>query len=255
MMEGIAFAAAVTVATWVLLSWAMAPRPISRRGSGERDGARFGLLAGRWGGKRRGPGDGGGVAGIVSGRATAARLDETLEALLLAVVAGLQAGRPLRQAWLTAAHEVDDAILEPGRTEFIAGLNAGWSLEDAMGNWHRRTGSVAFRRCQTVAAAHRRAGGHVNLAMLAILKALRQERLARAEIRARAAEAQLSARLLVLVPLAIAAYGIAVDPDLMAPLLKSALGRVGLLYACLSWGAGLWLLRRLVTSVEGGESG
>ncbi|HEY8415642.1 MAG TPA: type II secretion system F family protein [Thermaerobacter sp.] len=254
-MEGIAFAAAVTAATWVLLSLAVAPRPLSRRGSGESDGTRFRPLAGWWGGNRLGPGRGAGTAIIVPGRAAAARLDETLEALLLAVVAGLQAGRPLRQAWLTAAHEVDDAVLEPGRTEFIAGLNAGWSLEDALGHWHRRTGSVAFRRCQTVAAAHRRAGGHVNIAMLAILKALRQERLARAEIRARAAEAHLSARLLVLVPLAIAAYGVAVDPDLMAPLLNSAVGRLGLLYAGLSWATGLWLLHRLVASVEGGEGG
>lgn len=254
-MQGIAFAASVAVTTWVLLSVVPATHRLSRRGAGGDDRARPRLLAGWWRGVRFVPAGAPGSVAIVPGRVAAARLDETLEALLLAVVAGLQAGRPLRHAWLAAAHEVTDAVLEPGRTEFIAGLNAGWSLEDALGHWHRRSGSAAFRRCQTVAAAHRRAGGQVNAAMLAILKALRQERLARAEIRARAAEAQLSARLLVLVPLVIAAYGMAVDPDLMAPLLKSPVGRLGLLYAGLSWAAGLWLLQHLVGSVEGGERG
>lgn len=254
-MQGIAFAASVATATWVLLSLVLPARPMSRRGTSADDRGRLRLRAGWW--RRIRPVAAGttGPAGLIPVRVTAARLDETLEALLLAVVAGLQAGRPLRQAWLAAAHEVADAVLEPGRTEFIAGLNAGWSLEDALGHWHRRTGSTAFRRCQTVAAAHRRAGGQVTAAMLAILKALRQERLARAEIRARAAEAQLSARLLVLVPLGIAAYGVSVDPGLMAPLLGSPAGRLGLLYAGLSWAAGLWLLQRLVASVEGGEHG
>src|SRR5690606_3656639 len=90
------------------------------------------------------------------------RRGEALEALLLAVLAGLQAGRPLRQAWLLAAYEVRDAVLEPGRTEFIAGLNGGWTLEDGLGHWSRRLHSGVLRRCQAIAAAHRQTGGDVH---------------------------------------------------------------------------------------------
>ena len=261
MRPALGFAAAVAVTAWLL---ALALPVLVARSRLRAAGGRFpgpvpGSGASRerrlWGALRKAIGlhtPREGAAGGALGTGDASRA-EALEALLVAVVAGLQAGRPLRQAWLLAAQEVAAASLEPGRTEFIAGLHGGWSLEEGLAYWHRRSGSQALRRCQAVAAAHRRTGGDVQDAMLAVIRALREHRLARAELGARTADARLSARLLAFLPLAVAGYGLTLDPVFFRPLIEEPLGRVALLYGCGSWAAGIGLLRRVLGSLDAGE--
>ncbi|EKP93801.1 type II secretion system F family protein [Thermaerobacter subterraneus] len=188
--------------------------------------------------------------GRPSGRGTE-RAAEALEGLLVTVIAHLQAGRPLRQAWIEAAREVAAPVLEPAKGEFLAALGAGLPLEEALGLWHGQTGLRALRRCQAVASAHRRTGGDVTGPTLAVIQSLREQRLAWAEVAARTAEARLSARLLALLPVAVAAYALAMDPAFLGPLWEDPLGRGGLLYAVVSWLAGLYLLRRLSAALNG----
>ncbi|GAB6876043.1 type II secretion system F family protein [Thermaerobacter litoralis] len=170
---------------------------------------------------------------------------EALEGLLVTVIAHLQAGRPLRQAWIEAARETTSPALEPAKGAFLAAMGAGLSLEEALALWHRATGLRALRRCQAVAAAHRRTGGDVTGPMLAIIHRLREQRLGWADLAARTAEARLSARLLAVLPAAVTGYALLMDPAFLTPLWDDPLGRWGLGYGVVSWFSGLYLLGRL----------
>ena len=174
---------------------------------------------------------------------------EALEGVLVTVIAHLQAGRPLRQAWLEAAREVPAPALEPAKGAFIAALGAGLSLEEALGSWYAHSGLRALRRCQAVAAAHRRTGGDATGPLLAVVHGLREQRLAWADMAARTAEARLSAQLLAILPVVVMAYALALDPAFLRPLWDDPIGRWGLGYAIASWLTGIHLLRRLAGSL------
>lgn len=180
---------------------------------------------------------------------------EALESVLVTVIAHLQAGRPLRQAWIEAAREVAAPVLEPAKGEFLTGMGAGMSLEEALALWYDRTGLRALRRCHAVAAAHRRTGGDVTGPTLAVIQGLREQRLAWAEVAARTTEAWLSARLLAALPVAVTAYAMVMDPAFLGPLWEEPLGRWGLGYAAVSWVVGLYLLRSLTGTLAGAGEG
>lgn len=256
-----AFALAVTVAVGVAASALPDPPPWRRPGGIQRGT-----------GHRRRPGLGGRLGGpwyrlgialshAPSGPhrpATAKAVDamaDALEGVLVTVIAQLQAGRPLRQAWLEAAREVPAPVLEPAKGAFVAALGAGLPLEEALGMWYARSGLRALRRCQAVAAAHRRTGGDATGPILAVIQGLREQRLAWADVAARTAEARLSARLLAGLPVVVTAYALALDPAFLRPLWDDPIGRWGLAYAVASWLTGIHLLRRLAGSLTGDGEG
>ncbi|ADU51314.1 hypothetical protein Tmar_1201 [Thermaerobacter marianensis DSM 12885] len=259
-LSATAFATAVAVATWMAAAaWpelraALHAARRRRDGQDGQGGARGSLAWGRW--RRWTRSRPTWVAALaaprrpVAGKAVDAAA-EALESVLVTVIAHLQAGRPLRQAWVEAAREVVAPVLEPAKAEFVAGLSAGLSLDEALGQWYERTRLRALRRCQAVAAAHRRTGGDATGPTLAVIHGLREQRLAWADVAARTAEARLSARLLALLPVVVTAYALALDPAFVRPLWNDPLGRWGLSYGVASWLAGIYLLRRLAGTLAG----
>lgn len=172
-------------------------------------------------------------------------LDTGCEDVIVGIAEALRAGESLLQALVRTrgnapgpwADLLDEVLARYERgTPLIEAL----SLLDQTGN---RPAGLLVRATEISL----RAGGNLAEALLKLAQGVREEQLLHGEMRAKTAEARLTAYCVSATPGLLAAYFLVAAPDMLSPLFTDPVGRLGLLYALISWLAGFLFLRRLTT--------
>lgn len=181
-------------------------------------------------------------------QAAARDLDRELPAVVDDVAAAMASGASLLQALVAASGQAGTLRRELG---LALGRQArGLKLQEVLDDWavHRPAAGIGLLADALALAGA--SGGSQVAALRSVGDTLREREALQREVGAMAAQAQLSAAVLVVTPAAFAAVVAVADHRIAAFLLASPLG-----WACLVAGAGLdgagaWWMRRLVRSVS-----
>lgn len=185
-------------------------------------------------------------------RARAERvLREQFQQALLTMVGSLEAGGNTVQALAEAHREVPEPLA--GELAWVLGrYESGLPLSTALGEMERR---LAFHEATHFVRAVRlamSAGGNLKDILSGLAASLEERRELMEEMRARSVEARVTAWIMALLPLVLTAYLVGVRPEVLRPLLVQGLGRMGVMYAVVSWVVGVLVVHRLVSrGVEG----
>lgn len=176
--------------------------------------------------------------------------EEQFEQAATTMANSLRAGQSLAQAMAAVEREYGP----PLGTEFRQALQeyrAGLPLIEAIDGIRRRVPCPEAAFFVRALAIHGATGGNVAGVLTNVSRVIRQRRLLRGEVAAKSGEARLTAAVLAILPGVLSGYLLIVNRDMLAPLLTTALGRVGLVYAILSWLVGVVVINRLAASVGG----
>lgn len=182
-------------------------------------------------------------------QAAARALDHELLAVVDDVAAAMASGASLLQALAAAASGQAGTV----RTELGLALGRqarGLKLQEVLDDWavHRpATGIGLLADALALAGA---SGGSQVAALRSVGDTLREREALQREVGALAAQAQLSAAVLVVTPAAFAAVVAVADHRIAVFLLASPLGWMCLVAGAGLDGAGAWWMRRLVRSVS-----
>ncbi|MCL6449672.1 MAG: type II secretion system F family protein [Acetobacteraceae bacterium] len=183
-------------------------------------------------------------------RARIQRLEDRLEGVLLSLASSLQAGLSLVQAVRAAAE--GGSPLGPELAEVVGQYDAGVPLVEAFARLARERPCPGLRHLARALEVHQRVGGDLPALLAGLAEAQRERRLLQGELRARTADARLTALILVLLPPALILVLAVGQPQSLGTLLGHPLGRVGVGYAFCSWCLGAGLAVRLLGSGVGG---
>lgn len=190
-----------------------------------------------------------GTAAQVRRRRTSFRdLDRDLPVLLDDAVAAMASGSSLLQGLSEASRR--EGTLGAELEQALRLRSRGVGLQEVLDDWAaRRPASSIGLFADALALADVTGGSQVG-ALRSVGDTLREREALQREVRAMAAQAQLSASVLVVAPVAFAAVVAVLDHRIAAFLLTSPPG-----WACLVGGAaldaaGAWWMRRLVRSVS-----
>lgn len=174
------------------------------------------------------------------------RIEASLPAVLESLASALRGGRTLAQAVVEVGEATDgsgEAI-----TSLASAVAAGDPVAEAVDRWQRRSSGSAAELVAAALGLAAHAGGSAARAVDGVAATLRERRDADAEANALAAQARLSAGVIVVAPLVFAALAAMADPRTLEFLLGSPVG-----LGCLLLGVGLdvaaavWM-RRIVAS-------
>jgi tight adherence protein B len=174
-------------------------------------------------------------------RAIQAQLPDVLTVL----ASSLRAGHSFLQALDMVAKEVG----EPASTEFarvVTEIRLGREVDDALEAMSGRIGSDDFRWAVMAIAIQRRVGGNLAEVLETVAETIRQREALRRQIHALSGEGRLSAIILTVLPLLIAAYIMVVNPDYLRTLVESSLGIALLVGAGILMIVGYLWMRRII---------
>ena len=137
----------------------------------------------------------------------------------------LRAGNPFSSALLSVSKEMPEPTADEFAITFDE-LNYGLDLEAALHNLGKRTGSEEVRYFITAALIQRQTGGNLADVLNRISAVMRSRVNTRREIQVLAAEMELSAKVLIGLPIFIAAALMVVNPDYLKILIEHELGLV-----------------------------
>lgn len=187
---------------------------------------------------------------LLPGHATG-MVESHLEQLLVTMAMSLRAGLSLARALEVAGQEAARPI-QADLDVVLAEYRVGRPLEECLAAWGERRRSQDITFLAQALAIHRESGGDLVVMLSNLAETLRERRMLRLELAAKTSEARVTAAVLIgMVPL-LAVYLAVFHPALLLPLLQHPLGRLGLVYAALSWLLGAYLSGRLVRLPEGG---
>lgn len=169
------------------------------------------------------------------------QLPDTLQIL----ANSLRAGHGLLQAVDTVVQEAP----EPTSTEFTRVLTEarlGMPLDEALEAMAVRVGSEDFRWVVLAINIQRQVGGNLALLLETVSNTLREREQVRRQIRVLSAEGKLSAIILVVLPIALALYMLAVNPQYILELTRQTLGWVMIGGAVVLMVLGSLWMRKLV---------
>lgn len=170
---------------------------------------------------------------------------EQLPDNLQVLASALRAGHSL----VGALSVVVDDCTEPSRAEFrrvIADEQLGVSLEDAFGVVVRRMENQDLQQVALVAALQHETGGNTAEVLDRVCETIRQRFELRRMVKTLTAQGRMSRWVVSLLPVGLLALITLINPDYMAPLYGSTLGRLLLLVAALMVVAGSLVIQRIV---------
>jgi tight adherence protein B len=153
------------------------------------------------------------------------RLREQLPDVLTIMAASLRAGHSFLQSLDTVAKE----IAQPAAAEFqrvVAEIRLGRPAEDALEALAERVGSDDFKWAVLAVNIQREVGGNLAEILDNVADTLRERAMLRRQIKVLTAEGRLSAWVLALLPIGIALYMTAVNPDYIGLLVTKTMGWV-----------------------------
>lgn len=178
----------------------------------------------------------------------ARQLLEMLPGFLGYVLRALRAGASIEQAF-EAANRDTEGITREIFERVLRQTNLGLTLDEAL---LRTADLYGLRELDMLALGLRvtqRYGGDLGQIMEQIVNLIRQRQQARGELRAMTGETRLSAWILGVLPISLAAYIVIVNPTYLDSVMATEGGRIILAGAVVWQIFGLLLLRRMVSSV------
>jgi tight adherence protein B len=173
------------------------------------------------------------------------KLREQLPDVLTIMASSLRAGHSFMQALDTVARE----IAQPAATEFqrvVAEIRLGRGTDEALEALAVRVGSPDFRWAVLAVNIQREVGGNLAEILDSVADTLRERAMMRRQIRVLTAEGRLSAWVLVALPIAIAVYMFAVNPDYIGLLVTTKVGLIMLGTAISLLIVGMVWMRKIV---------
>jgi tight adherence protein B len=173
------------------------------------------------------------------------KLREQLPDVLTIMASSLRAGHSFLQSLDTVAKEIS----QPAAAEFqrvVAEIRLGRGAEDAMEAMAERVGSTDFKWAVLAVNIQREVGGNLAEILDNVADTLRERATIRRQIRVLTSEGRLSAWVLALLPVAIALYMFAVNPDYISLLFTTTIGLVMLITSACLLVVGIFWMRKIV---------
>jgi tight adherence protein B len=175
----------------------------------------------------------------------AEKLREQLPDVLTILASSLRAGHSFLQSLDTVAKE----IAPPAAAEFqrvVAEIRLGRPAEDALEALAERVGSPDFRWAVLAVNIQREVGGNLAEILDNVADTLRERAMLRRQVRVLTAEGRLSAWVLALLPVGIALYITAVNPEYIGTLVTETMGLIMLAGSLILLVAGVLWMRKIV---------
>ncbi len=158
----------------------------------------------------------------------------------------LRAGHPLIGSFRIVAQEMPaPASTLFGNICMLEGL--GLNLENAIKEVAGDSGSADMRLFATSVSIQLRSGGNLADMMHRLADVIRDRIRLKRRVRVLTAQAQLSRRILTVLPFVLLGLLTALNPNYMAPLLHTTTGRIMLAAAGCSIALGIWIMNRIST--------
>jgi tight adherence protein B len=173
------------------------------------------------------------------------KLREQLPDVLTILASSLRAGHSFLQSLDTVAKEISP----PAASEFqrvVAEIRLGRPAEDALEALAERVGSSDFKWAVLAVNIQREVGGNLAEILDNVADTLRERAMLRRQIRVLTAEGRLSAWVLALLPLGIALYITAVNPEYIGTLVTETIGLIMLVGSLVLLVAGVLWMRKIV---------
>jgi tight adherence protein B len=173
------------------------------------------------------------------------RLREQLPDVLTIMASSLRAGHSFLQSLDTVAKEIS----QPAAAEFqrvVAEIRLGRPAEDALEALAERVGSDDFKWAVLAVNIQREVGGNLAEILDNVASTLRERATIRRQIRVLTSEGRLSAWVLALLPIGIALYMFAVNPDYISLLFTTTIGLVMTITAACLLVLGILWMRKIV---------
>jgi len=191
------------------------------------------------------------VRGVVASFETQHRrdaLEQQLMGLIAYVSSGLRSGQSFAQTLEAAAQEIDPP-LGPHLQQVVEEYRVGVPIGEALGILSEKLRHPDVEYFIRVMNVYRSTGGDLTEALGSTGESIRERGVWRAEVKAKCADARLSALVLSVMPAVLGLYVASFQRDMFRVLVCSPLGRAGLVYACVSWAVGLIAIGR-VTRID-----
>ena len=179
----------------------------------------------------------------------AARFSEGFPDALMRMAGHLRAGQSLAQA-VEAVAASGSGPLERCLGRVLADYRAGVPLIQALGRLEGEFPGGATGQLQQVLDVYRLSGGDLAGVLDNAAAALAEHHSLHGELEVKTAEARLSARILLALPLALGGYFWFASPEMLRPLWETPAGRFGSIYGIASWFIGRELMHRLIAEVQ-----
>jgi tight adherence protein B len=173
------------------------------------------------------------------------QLAEQLPDVLSILASSLRAGHSFLQALDQVAGEIKD----PSAGEFhrvVSEIQLGRSIDDAMIDMADRVGSEDMRWAVLAVNIQRQVGGNLAEVLDIVANTVRERAYVQRQVKVLSAEGRLSIAILTALPFGIFLYLAIVNPDYVAPLFTTMMGRILLLIGGTLMGAGVFVMTRIV---------
>jgi tight adherence protein B len=170
---------------------------------------------------------------------------EQLPDVLSILASSLRAGH----SFLQALDQVAGEIKEPSAGEFhrvVSEIRLGRSIDDAMVEMADRVGSEDMRWAVMAVNIQRQVGGNLAEVLDIVANTVRERAYVHRQVRVLSAEGRLSIAILTALPFGIFFYLALVNPEYVAPLFNTMIGRILLLVGGTLMGLGVFVMTRIV---------
>jgi len=170
---------------------------------------------------------------------------EQLADVLSILASSLRAGH----SFLQALDQVAGEIKEPSAGEFhrvVSEIRLGRSIDDAMVEMADRVGSEDMRWAVMAVNIQRQVGGNLAEVLDIVANTVRERAYVQRQVRVLSAEGRLSIAILAALPFGIFFYLALVNPEYVAPLFNTMIGRILLLVGGTLMGLGVFVMTRIV---------
>jgi len=170
---------------------------------------------------------------------------EQLPDVLSILASSLRAGH----SFLQALDQVAGEIKEPSAGEFhrvVSEIRLGRSIDDAMNEMAERVGSEDMRWAVMAVNIQRQVGGNLAEVLDIVANTVRERAYVHRQVRVLSAEGRLSIAILTALPFGIFFYLALVNPEYVAPLFTTMIGRILLLIGGTLMGLGVFSMTRIV---------
>jgi tight adherence protein B len=175
----------------------------------------------------------------------ALRFTEQFPDALDMVARSLQAGHALSSAIQMVGKEMNDPVAGLFKTAYDE-QSLGMSMKDALDQMLQRMKSVDLMLFVAAVNIHKDIGGNLSETLERLAQTIRQRLKIRRQVRIYSAQSRLSAMILVLLPLVMAAFFFFKVPGYIEELLSSDLGRYGIAFAVIAQILGIIVIKKII---------
>ncbi|MDA8433686.1 MAG: type II secretion system F family protein [Nitrospiraceae bacterium] len=181
----------------------------------------------------------------MKGKARALKFTEQFPDALDMVARSLQAGHSLSSAVQMVGKEMNDPVATLFKSAYDE-QSLGMTLKDALDHMLQRMKSPDLMLFVAAVNIHKDVGGNLSETLERLAQTIRQRLKIRRQVRVYSAQSRLSAVILVLLPIVMAAFFFFKVPGYVEELLTSDLGRYGIAFAVIAQLLGIIVIKKII---------